>query len=152
MHEMQPYSELLPSWARSLFTQDVGAAVLIFSLVTVIVTAVGVPWFFCRIAPDHFVDEQRLTMAFAPEGSWWRPVLLALRSVLGVALVLLGVLMLVLPGQGVLTIIAGFLLGYFPGKRRFERWLVSREPIFRGINAMRRRAHRAPLERPHAWS
>lgn len=139
----------VPDWVAPLFTPEVGAALLAFSVVTVVATAVGVPWFFCRIEPDHFHDEQRLSMAFVPRGSFWRPVLLLLRNVLGVVLIVLGVLMLVLPGQGLLTIIVGLLLLSFRGKRRFERWLISQETVFRGINALRRRAQRPPLLRPH---
>jgi hypothetical protein len=58
---------------------------------------------------------------------------------------LMGVAMLVLPGQGVLTIITGLLLLDFPGKYRFERWLVRRGPVLRGVNWLRDRAGRQAL-------
>jgi hypothetical protein len=54
--------------------------------------------------------------------------------------------MLVLPGQGVLTILAGITLLNYPGKRRLELWLVRRPAIHRAIDWIRRRAGRAPLE------
>ncbi len=142
----------LPDWMKGLATPEVVTGLFVFSMVTLVATVVGVPWFFCRIAPDHFLDEDRHSILSAPRGSRWRPALVLLKNVVGVLLVLLGVLLLVLPGQGLLTIIVGLLLVSFPGKRHFERWLVSREPVFRGINAMRRRAHREPLERPRPTS
>jgi hypothetical protein len=36
----------------------------------------------------------------------------------------------------------------FPGKFRFERWLVAREPVRQSINWLRNRAGRPPLELP----
>lgn len=141
-------SHLLPDWLARLATPTVVTALFVFSMITLVATVLGVPWFFCRIAPDHFLDDDRRSIFSAPHDSKWRPALIVLKNVIGAALVLLGLLLLVLPGQGLLTLIVGLLLVSFPGKRRFERWLVSREPVFRGINAMRRRAHREPLERP----
>ncbi len=141
-------SDLLPDWLEAAVTPQVVTALFVFSLVTLIATVVGVPWFFCRIPPEHFLDENRRSIIATPAGSKWRPLLIVLKNVVGVALVLLGLLLLVLPGQGLLTIIVGLLLVNFPGKRRFEVWLVSRDPVFRGINLMRRRARREPLVRP----
>jgi len=56
-----------------------------------------------------------------------------------------GIIMLVLPGQGIFTILIGIMLLNFPGKYRLERWIVARRPVLRSINWLRRRAGRAPL-------
>ena len=53
--------------------------------------------------------------------------------------------MLLLPGQGVLTMLLGFIMVDLPGKYRFERWLVARPLVLRSINMLRRRAGREPL-------
>ena len=53
--------------------------------------------------------------------------------------------MLFIPGQGLLTIAIGLLLVDFPGKYRLERWLISRRPIIRVVNWMRRRAGRTEI-------
>jgi hypothetical protein len=66
--------------------------------------------------------------------------------VLGVALVLVGIPLVPLPGQGILTIFAGLLLLEFPGKRRVEIALIRRPGVLRAVNWLRRRAHRPPLE------
>ena len=68
------------------------------------------------------------------------------KNLLGSVLMVAGVAMLVLPGQGVLTILVGFLLVDFPGKYPLERWLVSRRAIGAPLNWLRSRAGRAPLE------
>ena len=53
--------------------------------------------------------------------------------------------MLVLPGQGILTILIGIMFINFPGKYRLERWVVLRAPVLNVINKMRHRAGHAPL-------
>ena len=67
------------------------------------------------------------------------------KNALGFILVVAGIIMLVLPGQGVFTILIGIMLLNFPGKYRLERWIVARRPVLRSINWLRRRAGRAPL-------
>jgi hypothetical protein len=59
-----------------------------------------------------------------------------------------GLLMLLMPGQGLLTIAVAVMLLDFPGKFRLQRWLVKRESVWRTINWLRNRAKRQPLKRP----
>jgi len=54
--------------------------------------------------------------------------------------------MLVLPGQGLLTMFISLMLLDFPGKRRLEQSIVRRPIILRSINWLRERHHRPPLE------
>jgi hypothetical protein len=144
----QELSKILPEWLEAAATPGVLTGLFLFSLAMLVATVVGVPWFFCRIPPDHFLQEDRRSIVAAPDESKWRPLFIVGKNVVGVLLVLVGVLLLFLPGQGLLTIIVGLLLVNFPGKRRFEEWLISREPIYRGINLLRRRAHQEPLLKP----
>jgi UPF0716 family protein affecting phage T7 exclusion len=68
------------------------------------------------------------------------------KNLLGGLLMIAGLAMLVLPGQGLLTLFVGFLLIDFPGKYRLEKWLIRRRYILRPINWLRARRHRAPLQ------
>jgi hypothetical protein len=144
----------LPEWfrqgLREFSNPGVVLGLLVFSLVTLVATLIGVPWFFCRIRPDHFTREDRPSLPFVRAGSWLQPIAHVLRNVLGVVLICLGLAMLLLPGQGLLTVLIGLICVDFPGKRRFERWLVSRPAVARGINRLRRRAGQPPLEVPGA--
>ena len=70
------------------------------------------------------------------------------KNALGVTCILAGVAMLVLPGQGLLTIFFGILLLDFPGKYRLERWVVLRPGILSAINHVRARFGKPPLEAP----
>ena len=67
------------------------------------------------------------------------------KNLLGVVLIAVGIIMLVTPGQGALTILMGLILVEFPGKYRLERWLIGRPQILSVINRWRTRAGRAAL-------
>ena len=67
------------------------------------------------------------------------------KNLLGYIFVVAGTLMLVLPDQGLLTILVGIMVLNFRGKYELERWIVSRQPVLGSINWIRRRAGRAPL-------
>jgi hypothetical protein len=69
---------------------------------------------------------------------------------LALALVVLGVAMLVLPGQGVLAILLGVMLGDFPGKLRLQQWILARPNVMKTLNWLRRKFKKPPLEKPRA--
>ena len=106
----------------------------------------AVPRLVVRIPADYFAPgaerrTRRVSSHTAP-----RLFLALLRNLIGFVLLMAGIAMLFLPGQGILTILAALALLDFPGKRRLERWLVSRPPVLRTINRMRLRAGKAPLD------
>ncbi len=68
------------------------------------------------------------------------------KNVLAWLLILAGLAMLVLPGQGMLVIFIGVMLADFPGKYRVERWIISRGRVLKTINRLRDRFGRPPLE------
>ncbi|MCL4192956.1 MAG: hypothetical protein KJZ87_14575, partial [Thermoguttaceae bacterium] len=57
--------------------------------------------------------------------------------------------MLVLPGQGILSIVIGLVLTDMPGKFRLARWIVGRPVILTAVNRLRARWGRPPLVIPH---
>ena len=72
-------------------------------------------------------------------------MLLIGKNALGYIFIVAGIVMLALPGQGILAILIGIMLLNFPGKFRLERWIITRRPVIRSINWLRRRAKHAPL-------
>jgi len=69
------------------------------------------------------------------------------KNLAGVVLVVVGILLSLpgVPGQGMLTILLGIMLLDFPGKPRFEYWLVSRPKILQAINKLRHRFSKPAL-------
>jgi len=60
---------------------------------------------------------------------------------------LLGIVMSLpgIPGQGVLTILLGIMLLDLPGKRRLEQKILSKPRVLEKINRLRQKFSRPPL-------
>lgn len=69
-----------------------------------------------------------------------------LKNTLGVMLILGGILMLVLPGQGLITLLLGLLLTDYPGKHKLEIAIFNRPKILSTINWLRRKQGKNDLE------
>ncbi|MDO8860808.1 hypothetical protein Q6D67_03755 [Haliea sp. E1-2-M8] len=133
---MDPRLEALLWWGSGL------------SLLCLVATAVGVPWVVSRLPRDYFNKPRR--SVWRSYGNVPRLVLIlgVLKNIVGALLMLLGLIMLVTPGQGLLTLLVGLLLINFPGKYRFERWLVRHRGVLTALNWLRRRGGQPPLDPP----
>jgi hypothetical protein len=118
------------------------AYLAVASLASLVLVAALLPLIVVRLDPDHFSATRRRKGGHRGPLHW---VLLVARNVVGAVFVLAGIAMLVLPGQGILTILVGVLLLDFPGKLAIERWLVRRPRILRFLNRMRAKRGRPPL-------
>jgi hypothetical protein len=110
----------------------VNVCLVAFSVVAIVASLVLVPRFLAKLPVDYLRAE-------APSASASMPVRI-LRNLLGIVLVLLGVAMLLLPGQGLLTLLVGVLLVDFPGKHRLVVRALSRPKVLAVVNKLR--AHR----------
>lgn len=117
------------------------------SLLMFLAGVVLVPVLLVRMPEDFFVRERR-ELRRESAHPILRLVVFVMRNVLGAALVLAGIAMLVLPGQGILTILVGLGLCEFPGKRSFEIAILRRPPVYRAINWIRRKWNRPPILLP----
>ena len=99
-----------------------------------------------RLPFDYFATDRVQGSENSGHGMLFR-VGIFLRNLLGATLVVLGVVLSLpgIPGQGLLTVLAGALLLDFPGKRRLLFEILSRPPILRSINRLRTRCSRPPL-------
>ena len=107
---LQPISE----WALS---PAVLGVLSLASLLFFVGSILALPWLIARLPEDYFVDDDSPPSAVL-RGERAAKLSRVVRNVVGVGLLLAGVAMLVLPGQGVLTIIVALGLIEFPGKRR----------------------------------
>lgn len=115
------------------------------SIAVLVASIFVIPLVVARIHPDYFSFDTR------PDRSWInlpptiRITIHVGKNLLGFVLMIAGLAMLALPGPGMVTRLIGFFLLDFPGKYRFEKWMVSRPLIHRPINWLRRRSGRSPL-------
>lgn len=126
--------------------EDWGWWLAAVSAVTFVGSLAVVPILAVRIPADYFRRDRRGPTAWRKRHPALRLAVLILKNALGAVLVLGGVIMLFMPGQGLLTIFLGIVLMDFPGKFRLERYLISRGPVLKGINWIRRKADVSELK------
>jgi putative transmembrane protein PGPGW len=110
------------------------------SVVMFVGTIVAVPIFLVRIPEDYFARPR------APSALPIR----VLRTVVGVALIVLGLAMLVLPGQGILTILVGLGVLDLPIKERIMNRLLCHPKVRHAVDAIRHKAGKPSLRVPGA--
>ncbi len=121
------------------------ALLIAVSIATLLGSLVAVPWILVQIPSDYFLRTSREPTLLDGMSPVLRAILIVLKNGLGAVLIAGGIAMLVLPGQGILTILLGVSLIDFPGKYRLERKLVRQEAVHRSINWVRRRRGREPI-------
>lgn len=109
----------------------------VFSVVAIVASVLLVPRFLAKLPTGYLRDGE------APQPS--SMPLKVLRNVAGALLVVLGVLMLVLPGQGLLTLLVGLLLVDFPGKHGLLVRLLSKPKVLSVVNRLRVQRGAPPL-------
>jgi hypothetical protein len=130
---------LLLSFALSVIASVGAAAVVMVVLV--------------KLPPDYFVDSG-IRQPLPNTHPLVRSIIVFLKNLLGSVLVALGLVMSVpgIPGPGIVTIVMGLMLLDFAEKRRWARWIISRPPILRAANRLRRKYGRPPFVRSPAAS
>lgn len=119
-----------------------GVSVLIF-----FGTLIAIPILLVRMPEDYFISK--------PVRDWpsrhlaIHISLVVFKNLIGFFLLLAGIIMLILPGQGLLTMLIGITLLDFPGKRKFELWMINHRPLRRAANWIRHKNKRPPLQLPN---
>ena len=108
----------------------------------------SLPFLVARIPADYFSHHHRHPLSESARHPAIRLLLAGLKNAVGAVFVVAGLIMLVLPGQGLLTLFAGLMLMNYPGKFALERWLVTRPYVMPAVNRLRARHGHPPLEDP----
>lgn len=124
----------------------IGLSVL--SAVTFFGTLAVVPVVVVRMSPDYFLKDREPSTMMANRHPVLRWIGLIAKNVAGALLFVLGLALIPLPGQGLLTILLSLTLLDVPGKRAFELRLIRLPGVLKVINQLRQRHHRPPLQLP----
>jgi hypothetical protein len=116
------------------------------SVVLSLACFIAVPLLLVRIPSDYFARERHPPLARLAHRPVVRAILLVLKNLLGGLAFLAGVVALFTPGQGLLGIAIGIALMDFPGKHALERKIIGQRRVLRGINKLRAKAGRPPLQ------
>ncbi|MCC5856126.1 MAG: hypothetical protein JJU10_10695 [Idiomarina sp.] len=133
--------DVLPSWLEWIEPWLPWLALTGF--VTFTASLVLIPILVVKMPADYFSSHKR-------PRRWTRSRRLyyVARNILAFFLLLAGIAMLILPGQGLLTILIAVMVSDVPGKYRLQRWLIAQPGVFKSLNWIRKRYDAEPLERP----
>ncbi|HIE78400.1 MAG TPA: hypothetical protein EYP92_06235 [Candidatus Thioglobus sp.] len=121
-------TELLSDYQQYLvFVGIVSAIIFVISLILT-------PFLLGLIPSDYFIDQNRHKLRIENTAHL---IVIIIRTLLGSILLLAGIIMLVTPGQGIMSIILGLFLMEFPGKRLLEDKLINHDPTFKALNWLR---------------
>ena len=136
---MTPILDALAEHQYLLVWMGIGSAFVF------VISLLSLPWLVAQIPDDYFVPKKRQPTQWKTERPLVRLIILLGKNCLGYVLLMGGILMLFLPGQGVLTMLTGLLLIDYPGKFRLERKIVSTPAILKSLNWLRAKANKPPL-------
>ena len=110
------------------------------SLVILMISALSIGFFIKKIPYDYFLNDKRGVSDYKDRNPVLWLITLALKNFIGYCLILGGILMLVLPGQGLLTILVGLMLSDYPGKFKLEKRIIQTGFILRTVNWYRKKS------------
>ncbi len=117
------------------------------SLAMFLASVVLVPVFIQILPADYFVREKiRTKPAWVPMPL--HILYLVAKNIVGIILIVLGLAMLVLPGQGLLTLIVGIILTDIPGERETFIFICRRTPVLKAMNWLREKKGKEPFVLP----
>ena len=118
------------------------ACLAIGSVIAFFGSLIIVPILVAHMPADYFVREEKPFRSLSP----LRIVARLAKNLCGTLLLISGLAMLFLPGQGILTTLIGITLLDFPGKRNFESRLARLKGVRKSIDWIRRKAKKKPLQ------
>tara|TARA_Y100000588_G_C14162714_1_gene885532 strand:+ start:991 stop:1446 length:456 start_codon:yes stop_codon:yes gene_type:complete len=132
---LEPLAQQLQPWLPALTATGI---------IMALASCIAIPWLLLRMPEDYFTQGYQPRLHRGPL-AW---IVWLIRNLIALILLVAGILMLVLPGQGLLTILIAIMTSTFPGKYRLERAIMRRPGVFRAANWIRRKYDRTPLKHP----
>jgi hypothetical protein len=114
------------------------------SLFVFVFSLLSIKWLVALIPEDYFINKRGSKIKTNNLIGWY--IILILKNLVGYSLILGGIVMLVLPGQGLFTIIIGLMLSNYPGKYLIEKKFIAIPAILKSINWLRKKSNKPPLK------
>ena len=127
------------------FLTEYAVWIMAASAISMIIGLLLLPVFITRIPVDYFSHPHRHYLSASSRHPVIRLLIAGIKNLLGMVFVVAGILMLFLPGQGLLTLFVGLIIMNYPGKFALERWLILRPYVFPAINWLRIKYDHPPL-------
>lgn len=130
---------------EQVMTPEALGVVTAISVLLALVSIVMTPWALLRIPANYFQTPRPHLLERLKGSNARHATYLVAKNTLGVFLFIAGVLMLVLPGQGLLTLLISLILMDFPKKAKVERTLLQKTKVITLVNRLRRHYGRPEL-------
>ena len=115
----------------------------VISLVIFIFSLLSIKWLVSLIPSDYFIEKKPSKFKSKYPLIWL--ISMIVKNLIGYVLIVGGILMLVLPGQGLFTIFIGLIMSNYPGKYFIERKFIAIPSVLRTINWLRKKSNQNPL-------
>jgi len=115
----------------------------VVSSIIFLISLLSIRWLVCMIPSDYFIKKEQSKFKSNYPVAWI--ISSIIKNIFGYVLIFGGILMLVLPGQGLITIFIGLMLSNYPGKYKIEKKIIAIPRIFKTINWLRKKSDEPPL-------
>ncbi len=116
--------------------------VFIFSLLFSIASLFIISWIIAALPADYFLMRVESAKDGERELPLFYDLYIVLKNIVGVLLVGIGIVLLLLPGEGILTIIIGLMMIDFPGKKVWIKKLLNYQSVRKVLNYIRFKAQK----------
>ena len=113
------------------------------SLFVFLFSLLSIKWLVSLIPEHYFINKKDSKIKTSNIFIWY--IVLIFKNLIGYSLILGGIMMLVLPGQGLFTIIIGLMMSNYPGKYSIEKKFIAIPTILKSINWLRRKSNKPPI-------
>ena len=109
------------------------------SFIIFIFSLLSIKWLVTLIPSDYFILKKNSKFKLNHPFLWLASIII--KNLIGYTLIIGGILMLVLPGQGLFTILIGLMLSNYPGKFYIERRFIAIPSVLKTINWLRKKSN-----------
>ncbi len=117
----------------------------LLSVVTFLGSLLAVPCLVYLMSPDYFIRHRLVVGERHRRHPLLAVLFFCLRNAAGGVLLVAGAAMLLLPGQGILTMLLGLSLMDFPGKHQLLERVVQNRKVQQSLNWIRRKGGKEDL-------
>jgi len=118
----------------------------ILSLFTFVGSLIAIPWIIGKLPGDYFIFHRQHVVERHKRHPVLAKIIFIVRNITGILFLAAGIAMLVLPGQGIVTILIGITFLDFPQKQKIIGNLIHRPRVKRLLNWIRRKEKKPPFE------
>lgn len=116
------------------------------SVLTFIGSLVAIPWIIGRLPTNYFIRHRQMVEEKHRRHPFIARLAFVVRNLVGFVFLVAGIAMLVLPGQGIITILIGISFMDFPQKHLLLDSLVRRNKVIKLLNWIRSKEKKADFE------